>query len=345
MRTWRLLLIGFGTVGQGTAARLLAAREELGRHGLDARMVGVVDPAHGSIASSEGLDPASLLEQVAAGRPLSQLARSEPLPDPFAALDRLGVDVVFEMTPTDLRTGGVGLQHVREALEAGCHVATTNKGPIALAYPELARLAAERGVQLRAEGTVLSGTPVLNLAESGLVGGGVRAFRGILNGTCNYILSEMESGRSYAEALTEAQRLGYAETDPSGDVEGWDAAAKVSILANLVLGAGIVLDDVERQGIDGLDVETVRRDAGRGKPWRLVGSARQHEGVWRAEVAPRQLEASDPLAGASGPTNMLVFETEALGDVTIAGPGAGRDATGHALVADLLAIHRASGGR
>jgi len=342
VHAWRLLLIGFGTVGRGVATRLQAAREDLATHGVAVQIVGVADPAVGSIACPDGLEPGRLLELVHGGHDLTEYAGARPLEEPLAQLTELGVEVVFEMTPTDLRTGGVGLTHVRGALDAGCHVATTNKGPIALAYPELAALAARRGVQLKAEGTVLSGTPVLNLAENGLVGAGTRAFRGVLNGTCNFILCQMEEGCSYAEALIGAQELGYAEADPTGDVEGWDAAAKVSILANLVLGAGIVLEDVERRGIADLDAEQIRADAAAGTPWRLVGQARRAKTGWRAEVAPRRLAADDPLARARGATNGVVFETDALGEITIVGPGAGRDATGHALVADLVAIHRAT---
>lgn len=188
----------------------------------------------------------------------------------------------------------------------------------------------------------MSGTPVLALAAAGLVGAGVRAVRGVLNGTCNFIITEMERGADYAAALAEAQARGYAETDPRGDVEGFDAAAKVCILANLVLAAGITLADVRRQGITELDVAAVRSAPGEGARWRLVGEVRRSGPAWAAVVEPRRLPASDPLARAEGVDNVIVFETEALGTVSVTGPGAGAEATGHALVADLLAIHRGS---
>jgi homoserine dehydrogenase len=343
MRTWRVLIAGFGTVGRGAAERLVAARSELAARGCDVRLVGVLDPAVGSVVCPQGLAPERLLSMVGQGARLTEYPGAEAVADLSDALDRIDVDVLFEATPTDLTNGGVGLEHVRAALAAGVHVATTNKGPIALRHAELAELARERGVQLRAEGTVMSGTPVLNLAEVGLAGAGVHSFRGVLNGTCNFMLSEMESGRSYAEALAEAQRLGYAETDPAGDVEGHDAAAKVVILANLVLGAELTLEDVRREGITGLDAGRLQDDAALGYRWRLVAEARREGERRHAAVAPVRLPSSDPLAALTGPGNLLVFETEALGSVSIAGPGAGRAATGHALVADLVAIHGGAG--
>jgi len=339
-RVWRLLLLGFGTVGQGVAARLRAAASELLGHGCVPRIVGVVDPVLGSVACVDGLDPGQLLEMVAAGTPLSSYAGARSLGDALEAIESVDADIVLEMTPTNLRTGEPGLGHVRRALELGRHVCTTNKGPVALAWRELSRLAGANGVQLRCEGTVLSGTPVFGLVEGGLAGAGVESVRGVVNGTCNFMLGEMEAGRSYDEALGEAQRLGYAETDPSGDVEGWDAAAKIAILGNLVLGADLSLGDVERRGIVDLDSTEVQAAVARGRRWRLVGGVGRSEQGWRAFVEPRLLDAGDPLATVSGPTNLLVFDTEALGEVTIIGPGAGREATGHALISDLLAIHR-----
>ena len=233
---------------------------------------------------------------------------------------------------------------IRAALAAGRHVATTNKGPVALAWAELSELARVNDVQLRCEGTVMSGTPLLNVCEGGLAGAGVYSVRGILNGTCNFVLCRMEDGIDYDEALAEAQQLGYAETDPSADVDGWDAAAKVAILGNIVLGGGLTLSDVSREGIVGIDRSDVECAAQQGNRLRLVGSVRVVDGaVVDPKVAVAELPLDDPLAQVRGPGNLLTFETQALGPVSIAGPGAGRAATGHALIADLVAIQRRLG--
>ena len=336
----RLILVGFGTVGRGVAESLVDAATELQALGLEARIVAVVDPIVGSVCDPAGLDPSRMLELVDAGRSLTEYDGVEPVPLMPETLGVIDADVLVEATPTNLTDGEPGLSHIRAALQAGLDVATTNKGPVALAYNELDALAAANGAALRLEGTVLSGTPVLNLCEFGLAAAGIRAVRGIVNGTCNYILSEMETGRSYDEALAAAQEKGYAEADPTGDVEGWDAAAKALILANRVLGADLELADVVRKGISDLSAGEVAGARREGTAWRLVASVERRGDRCTASVEPRELDGDDPLAAVTGAGNLLVFETEALGPVSIAGPGAGRRATGHAVVADLVAIHR-----
>ncbi len=336
----RLILVGFGTVGRGVAESLLASEPELLVAGAEPRVVAVVDPVVGSVRHEGGLDLETLLKLADAGESLASYPRAEPVADLKEVLDAAGGDVLVELTPTDLHTGEPGLGHVRAALKAGLHVVTTNKGPIALAYDDLRNRAHKAGVQLRFEGTVLSGTPVLNLCEAGLTGAGIREIRGVVNGTCNFILTEMEGGTGYAKALSKAQHLGYAEADPSGDVEGWDAAAKVLILANSVLNANLKLGDVKRTGISGLTVDDIQTACAAGKTWRLIARISQGKNGWKAKVGPEKVNRADPEGSLTGPENLLIFDTEALGEVTITGPGAGRRATGHAVIADLLAVHR-----
>jgi homoserine dehydrogenase len=341
----RLILVGFGTVGRGAAEGLIAAAAELADAGCSPVVAAIVDPLVGSVYRQEGLDLARLLALADAGAPLTDHPGAEPAPLMPDILDLVEADVVVELTPTNLVDGEPGISHARQALSAGRHLITTNKGPIALAWRELRELAAGNGVQLRFEGTVMSGTPVLGLCESGLAGAGIRSVRGIVNGTCNYILCEMEAGTGYREALHAAQQAGYAEADPSGDVDGWDAAAKALILANCVLGADLALHDVARAGISSLDAADIEAAARAGEVWRLVARVDRTASGWTAGVAPERVGNADPLAAVRGPGNLLVFDTDALGEVAIGGPGAGRRATGHAVVADLLAIHAVRGRR
>ena len=336
----RLILVGFGTVGRGVAESLLASEPELLVAGAEPRVVAVVDPVVGSVKHEGGLDLGTLLKLADTGESLASYPGAKPAADLKEVLEAAGGDVLVELTPTDLHTGEPGLGHVRAALKAGLHVVTTNKGPIALAYDDLRNRAHKAGVQLRFEGTVLSGTPVLNLCAAGLTGAGIRGIRGVVNGTCNFILTEMEGGTGYAKALSKAQHLGYAEADPSGDVEGWDAAAKVLILANSVLNANLKLGDVNRTGITGLTVDDIQTACAAGKTWRLIARISQGENGWKAKVGPEEVNRADPEGSLTGPENLLIFDTEALGEVTITGPGAGRRATGHAVIADLLAVHR-----
>ncbi|MAF27195.1 MAG: homoserine dehydrogenase [Gemmatimonadota bacterium] len=346
--THKLALIGFGTVGQGLLEILLARRDALREdYGFDWELVAVSDFMKGSVRSAGGLDATELLRLAAGGTSLEEYSGDGSLvrgDDALATIRECGADTVCELSYTDVKTGEPATSHCRAALSAGMNVVTSNKGPAALAYPELAGIAASQGVRFLIEGTVMSGTPVLNLADGPLAGCRIDAIRGILNGTTNYILSEMEAGAPYGDVLTRAQELGYAEADPTGDVEGFDAMAKVIILANVVMGASIGADDVVREGITGITPDMIAEATGEGARWKLIGSVeRDGDGV-RASVTPEKVPFSHPLAGVMGATNALTFTTDHLGDVTIVGPGAGRAETGYSILTDILAIAREQGG-
>ncbi len=340
---YRLALIGFGTVGQGFVEILRDRSPELTElFGVRFRITGVSDARLGSVHDPAGLDPAALLDAVAGDGGLAGVPAPDRGWDAVTMAEKATADVVVELSFTDLQTGEPATTHVRKALESGKHVVTTNKGPIALHWQELSDLAAERGLLIGAEGTVMSGTPAVNLGVNLLRAAEVKAVRGILNGTCNYILTRMEAGSSYEDALAEAQQKGYAEADPTGDVEGYDAAGKVVILGNLLMGEPITMSDVDRTGISGLTPEDIAAAAAAGERWKLIGSLeRGPEGV-RASVSPQRVPLTHPLSSVGGATNAVTFETEILGDVTLVGPGAGRLETGYAVLVDLLEIHRAS---
>ncbi|MGO4418109.1 homoserine dehydrogenase, partial [Streptomyces sp. MCAF7] len=230
---------------------------------------------------------------------------------------------------------------VRWALQAGKHVCTTNKGPVALHGHALKRLAAEHGVSFEFEGTVLSGTPVLRTADRLLAGARVTGVEGIMNGTSNYILGRLEEGVDFSDAVREAQEAGYAEADPTADVEGFDVQLKVAILAHEVLGATLSCDDIAREGISRLTPADMRDAAARGLRWKLIGSVtRREDGGVDARVAPVALPLEHPLASVGGPVNAVAFHTDLLGTVTVSGPGAGRTETAYALLSDIIAIHQ-----
>ena len=328
-------------MGQGFAQILAEHGPDYEKeYGLKLQIVAVSDMLKGSLCDPTGLDPAALLEAVRTHGSLTSI------PAPFHGWDALrtiaesGADVVVELSYTDLKTGEPALTHLRHALLKHKHVVTTNKGPIALHYPELLALAEANGVVLGVEGTVMSGTPVLRMAKELLSAARIIRLQGIVNGTTNYILSQMESGASYANALAEAQGHGYAEADPTGDVEGFDAAGKVVILANLLMEAGLSMADVDRTGITQLTPEDIASAAASRERWKLIARVERVEGKVIASVRPTRLPMAHPLASVSGATNAITFTTELLGDVTIVGPGAGRLETGYALVGDLLSIHR-----
>ena len=339
----RLLFIGFGTVGQGLAELLLAKRDELAeQYGFDARVVGIADTLKGSAFDPAGLDLAEAMARVERGESLSDWPGAGRPWDGPTMIAEADADVMLEATYTDIATGQPATDHIRAALERGMHVATTNKGPLALFGRELLTTARDRGLELRYEGTVMAGTPLLGLIRETLAGSEIREMRGILNGTTNYILTQMESGMDYEAALAQAQQLGYAEAVPDADVLGWDALAKVTILANVVFGGDLAPADSPCQGITEITADDIAGAAADGRRHKLIGRVwRDGSGV-HASVAPQLVPLDHPLAGVGGATNAMTITTDALGDITIVGPGAGRRETGFALLADLLAIWRHS---
>jgi len=187
----------------------------------------------------------------------------------------------------------------------------------------------------------MSGTPVFNLFESGFAGNTIREIKGILNGTTNFILTKMEEeNMAYDDALKLAQNLGYAEADPTADVEGYDALAKIVILSNVLLGGNLSPADADREGIAALSKEKILEAKKEGYRYKLIASTRKEKGRIEASVSPQKLPLSDPLAGVMGANNALTFDLDLLGKVTIQGPGAGKIETGYSILIDILAIHR-----
>jgi homoserine dehydrogenase len=342
LRTIRLSIIGFGVVGQGLA-ELVASKQELLRQqfDLDVMLVSVANGRHGFIYRESGLDIPLLLELSAHRRPLTEHPGITHWAQPLDGLLATGADVLAEATGTNLRDAEPGMSHIRGALTHGIHVITANKGPIALAAHELMALAKQRNLQLRMESTVMAGTPVISTLREGVAGARVTSIRAILNGTTNYILSAMARGRDYADVLAEAQAQGYAEADPTADVEGYDAVAKVLILAALVFGQALKPEQVVRQGITHITRAQMLQALQEGRRIKLIGSLFFNENEQlQAQVEPIALPEQEALARVEGVMNAITFETDTLSQVTIVGPGAGRLQTGQGLLADLIAVAR-----
>jgi homoserine dehydrogenase len=228
----RLLFVGFGTVAQGLSELLIEKKMELReKYGLDWKVTGIVDMLKGSAHDPNGLDLDEIMAMVADGRSISDCPDGGCDWDALEMIERAEAEAMLEVTYTDIKSGQPATDHIRTALARGMHVTTTNKGPLALFSNELVELAAANGVQFLYEGTVMAGTPLLNLIRETLAGSAISEMKGILNGTTNYILTQMEAGMGYGAALKQAQELGYAEAVPDADVLGWDALAKVTILA------------------------------------------------------------------------------------------------------------------
>ncbi|MEJ5166303.1 MAG: homoserine dehydrogenase [Thermoanaerobaculia bacterium] len=339
----KLVLIGFGTVGQGFLELLVQKKKFLKENfGLDYKLVAVCDSLKGSVLNNNGLDMEKVLKWVKAGKNLNNFPDGKNGLNALETIEKANGTVMFEATYTDIKKAEPATTHIKNALDKGMDVVTTNKGPIALYYKELSELAKRKKKILRFEGTVMAGTPVFSLLQNGMAGCEIKEIKGILNGTTNFILTKMEEGLSYEEALKIAQDLGYAEAVPDADVLGWDALAKVCILANVVFGARVKPDPkkLECIGITEIKKEDIFKAKEEGKRYKLIGKVWKEKGKVKVKVSPELLELSDPLSSVMGSTNALSFINDALNSVTIVGPGAGRKETGYAMLNDFILIHK-----
>jgi len=245
-------------------------------------------------------------------------------------------DVLFEATSLNVRDGQPAIENIRAALEHGAHAITANKGPIVHAYEELRSLAVVKGKKLFFESTVMDGVPIFSMFREGLPLIHLNAFRGILNSTTNVILTGMENGLSFEDSLKQAQALGIAETDPTNDVDGWDAAVKTTALVRVLMGGSLKVEEVRRQGIGELTQDMVRAARESGKAYKLVCRAWRENGKVIASVEPEQVGLDDPLSGVSGTSSILQLETDIFPKLTITEMNPGLEATAYGMLADFI---------
>ena len=325
----RVFLSGFGTVGQGFAEVIKRRRDFFeDKYGEQPVVVGVIDSKTFAV-DQKGLD----LDRLVARKQEKKGVSDETYSDALAVMDSVNYDLLIEVSPTDVETGGTGLKTIRHALECGKDVITVNKGPLALHFHDLIALAKKNGCKFRFEGSVGGAMPIINLCHENLKGEKISSIRGIFNGTCNYILSKMDNGQPFEQALKEAQQLGYAETDPTNDVEGYDAATKVVILANSVFHRDVSFKDVKITGITGITPDAIAQAKSHNMVIRLVGEITET----RLEVAPRLIPIGHPLS-ISGTLNIAQIDADLAGPITITGRGAGKIETASAILSDLIAI-------
>ena len=333
----RIVLAGFGTVGQ-SLARVLHQDEQriVKEYGFRPQITAIID-SQGSCYDEAGLDIPKVLEtKEKFGTVAKYPVTGRRNDDSSRVISNIESEAVVETTPSNFRTGEPGLSNIKTSLSTGKHVVTANKGPLALAMPALLELARHRKLQLRFSGTVGGGTPFLDFAARCMPGEKIARIKGILNGTTNYILTKMEdSALTFQKALAQAQKKGYAEKDPANDVEGFDTAAKVVIIANWVLAKGFRLRDVDRVGISKITPQRLRQARASGKRVKLIGRIEESS----ASVRPEELNADDP-ACVPGTLNSLTFSTEHAGDITLIGPGAGGERTASAIIRDLVSIRK-----
>lgn len=337
----RIVLCGFGNVGQCFAKVIEQKGPYLQeRYGLQLALTGVLDSS-GAAIDRNGLDPAALLEaKQRHGGVASYPGCGYPGMESAALVCSSGAHVLVEATPTNMDHGEPGLSNIRQALESGMHVASASKGALVLSFRELTALARERGLALKFAAAVASPLPTLELAEYSLQGCEIRSMEAILNATSNCILSYMETGAgSFDEALKEAQRLGIAEANPRLDVEGWDTAGKMVILANALMGE-VSLSQVERRGVDTVTPEMVATARDDGRSIKLLGTARRTPAGLELKVLPVALPPEHPLYHVKGSQKGITLDTDLAGRLTVADNGTGPMGTAAAVLRDVVNIAR-----
>ena len=332
----RIILVGYGVVGKGVTT-ILARRyaEKVKDYGFNPKIVAIAD-IDGAVINPRGLSPEKLEEIKQRGYPISADPDfGQPGIKALDVIKEVEAEVVVEVTPVNIKTAEPALSHITTAFKTGKHVVTTNKGPLALAMPALTELAEYNNVYLRFSGTVGGGTPMLEFAKRCLAGDRILGIKGILNGTTNYILSEMSQNRvSFQDALSNAQKLGYAEREPSMDIDGFDTACKTVILANWILNQKITLKDVDRTGIRDVSLQDLDEASKRGNTIKLIGSIEDQN---KPIVKPLEIPKTSPLC-VSGVLNAVTFQCEFAAEQTIIGRGAGAIETAGAVLRDLLDI-------
>lgn len=328
----RIILVGFGVVGQSLAKLLVSRSADLySEYGMKPRIVACVD-AKAAVVAPAGLDLRRLLSDKKDTGSVAGKNKDSRF-DPQQVIENVEAEIVIECTATNLKDGEPGMSHLISAMKTGKHVISVNKGPLALAFPSLVELASYNGVMLRFSGTVGGGTPILEFAKRCLKGDRITSFRGILNGTTNYILSRMVEGMSYGEGLAYASAKGYAEADPTLDVEGYDAAAKLVIMANWIMGMKVTMRNVKRSGITTVSQQDIKRALKNNSAVKLLASCDGKQ----LEVAASQVSTADPIC-VDGTLNAVSFSSEHSGTQTIIGKGAGGMETASAILRDMIEI-------
>jgi homoserine dehydrogenase len=313
---YKLALIGFGNVARSLAKLLLRKEDLLKQQGITFSFTGLSTGRHGFAVNPDGLNIQKALELVESGKDISSLS-STPVKDSLDVINNSKADVVFENSPVNTQTGQPALDHIRTALNLGMHAITANKGPVVHGHRELTALAKSKGKQFKFESTVLGGAPVFSVFRESFPLAELVSIKGIFNATTNVILSLMENGEAYDDAVKYAQSIGLAETDPTNDVDGWDAAIKVAALVTVLWDTPMTPQQVNPTGIRGITPEMIATAKAEGKRYKLVCSAEKDGDKVTASVSPQLMDSVSPLYGMMNSSTGITFRTDVILDYSI----------------------------
>jgi len=338
---YKLALIGFGNVARALARLLVRKQDALkSKYDITFSFTGISTGRHGFAVNPNGLDIQNALELVESGKDISSFSAA-PVKDSLAVINNSQADVMFENSPVNTQTGQPALDHIRTALNLGMHAITANKGPVVHGYRELTKLAESKGKKFSFESTVLGGAPLFSVFRESFPLAELSSIKGIFNATTNIILSRMENGEAYEDAVKYCQSIGVAETDPSNDVDGWDAAIKVAALVTVLMDTPMTPQQVNPTGIRGITPKMIAKAKAEGKRYKLVCSAEKVGDKVNASVAPQLVDSSSPLYGMMNSSTGITFRTDVILDYSITeserpGMQGGPEETAYGLFADFV---------
>jgi len=337
--TVKICLMGLGNVSQAFIHLVRRKEKELlEEYGVKFSFTAIATGRHGKAVNPQGLDAHKAIELHHKGESIERLS-SIKVPDQIEEfIKQTGADFLLENSPVNYQTGEPAISHIRAALSQRIHAVSANKGPVVHAYRDLTDLAEKNGVRFLFESAVMDGAPIFSVFREALPAIQIQGFEGILNSCTNMLLERMEDGESFEDAVAYAQSIGIAETDPSGDIDGWDAAIKVAAIATVLMGAPLKPQDIQREGILGLSQTEIQQAQRENTRWKLVCRAQRKDGRIEASVQPEQVPSKSPLYSVNGTSSFVVFHTDILPGLGILESNPGPDTTAYGLLADILNI-------
>ncbi len=339
MKEISLCLVGFGNVAKAFG-RLIQRKEEEFKHKYDLafRVTAIATGSHGRAIDPAGIDINKAISIHDSGGSLASLSKID-VPEKIEDFIVMGkADILLENSPVNYENGEPAASHVRCALENNMHAVSANKGPVVHAYHELKALAEKNSKKYLFESAVMDGAPIFSVFREALPAANIISFKGILNSCTNLLIERMEDGQSFEEAVEYAQSIGIAETDPTGDVDGWDAAIKLAAIITVMMDTPFKPQQVDREGIGNLSLPEIQAAKKDGKRWKLVCKAEKNEEGISASVAPELVTPQSPLYSVSGTSSFVQFKTDVLPGLGILESNPSPDTTAYGLLADVLNI-------